>query len=205
MKTAILLKINSENDVNITSWLYWCKKNGIDCVPYKEKKEVNGIIKNYEKVGMVNPNIFIKWNSPNILDTFNDDICGVLDTSNFKKILDDIKLSKKELNVDFYLQTDVLFFNTKYVNILENTLENEQVSINYNINLINKTPKTLYPCWNLYSIHIKDMFKYNWQLNRDTIPSFIKYAYIWNFNDLPNEFKNQVINDVWSYVKNNYN
>lgn len=201
MKNVVFLQINSRDDVCMLSWQYWCKKNNIDLIIDEEKSKKENIIKKYEKVAWVNSNIFIKWNAPNFFDLFEDDICGVLDTSDFKKILTDIENFNKDLNVDFYLQTDLLLFNSKYSNIVENK---DQVSINYNINLLKKNPKLLYPCWNLYSIHIKDMFKHNWQLNLDSIPSFIKYAYIWNLNDLPIEHKNKIIQNIWDYVKNNY-
>ena len=69
---------------------------------------------------------------------------------------------------------------------------------------IPKNPKLLYPCWNLYSIHIKDMFKHNWQLNNDPTPFFIKYAYIWNFNDIPNHHKDSVVKNVWQNIKEMY-
>lgn len=205
MKNAVFLKINSESDLNIKSWQYWCKINNIDLFLYKEKSKIESEIKKFNKIGLIGHNVFIKWDAPNFFDTFNDEVCGVVDTSDFKKILYNIEKSNKDLNVDYYLHTDVLFLNTEYSDVIKDTLTDEQTSINYNISLLNKLPKLLYPCWNLYSIHIKDMFKYNWQLNRDTIPSFIKYAYIWNLNDLPIQYKDQVINDVWNYIKNNYN
>lgn len=199
MKNAVFLQINSYNDLHILSWKYWCNKNDVDLVISEEPNQHQ--IKQYEKVALINNDVFIKWDAPNFFNLFEDDVCGVLDTSDFKKILTDIEKFNKNLNIDFYLQTDVLFFNSKYVNILENK---NQISINYNISLLNKNPKIFYPCWNLYSIHIKDMFKHNWQLNRDSVPSFIKYAYIWNLNDLPKEHKNEIIQSVWSYIKNNY-
>lgn len=201
MKNAVFLQINSQTDLPVLSWQYWCKKNNIDLVIVEEKTKIQDRMKQYEKVALINQNVFIKWDAPNFFDLFNDDICGVVDTSDFKKILIDIEKSNGNLNVDFYLQTDVLFFDSKYSNIIDNT---NQISVNYNISLLNKIPKLLYPCWNLYSIHIKDMFRHNWQLNRDTVPSFVKYAYIWNLNDLPNDHKNEVIQSVWNYVKNNY-
>lgn len=201
MKNAVFLQINSQTDIHILSWQYWCKKNNIDLVIGEEKTKIQDRMKQYEKVALINQNVFIKWDAPNFFDLFNDDICGVVDTSDFKKILVDIEKSNRNLNVDFYLQTDVLFFNSKYSNIIDGV---NQISINYNINLLNKVPKLLYPCWNLYSIHIKDMFKHNWQLNRDTIPSFVKYAYIWNLNDLPTGHSDEITESVWGYIKNNY-
>lgn len=205
MNTAVFLKINTEDDIHYKSWQYWCKNNNVNLTTFKDKSEIKSQLEKYEKVALINSSILIKWNTPNFFHIFEDDVCGVVDTSDFKKILSDIEKSNVNLNVDLYLNTDVLFFNTKYSNIIETTLENEQTSINYNISTLNKIPKLLYPCWNLYSIHIKDMFKHNWQLNIDTIPSFVKYAYIWNFNDLPSQYRDQTITEVWNYIKNNYN
>ena len=36
--------------------------------------------------------------------------------------------------------------------------------------------------YKLTHLHRKDMFSYNWQLNEDKTPFFIKYGYNWIFN-----------------------
>lgn len=204
MTNAIFLKTRSQSDLNIFSWQYWCENNNVDLIQYNENDEIKNKMITYKKVGLINTDVFIKWDAPNIFESFNDDICGVVDTSDLNKIILDIKNSTKKLDIDLYLQTDVLFLDSKYSDIIDNTLSSEQLSINYNISLLNKSPKILYPCWNLYSIHVKDMFKCNWQLNLDGVPSFIKYAHIWNFNDLPDQSKDSSITDIWNYLKSKY-
>jgi hypothetical protein len=41
------------------------------------------------------------------------------------------------------------------------------------------------------------MFKHNWQLNLDTTPFFIKYAYVWHFTGFPIENRISIMKQVW--------
>ena len=201
MKNCIFLKSNVTIEVTHT-WKYWCNKNDVDLIDLDNLSSITNKVKNYNKIGVINDNILIKWDAPNIFNLFEEDICGTVDTGDFKKILNNKNQSDED--IDTYLQTDVLFFNSKYSSIIETVSNNVQLDINNNINKLNKNPKLLYPCWNLYSIHIKDMFKHNWQLNNDPTPFFIKYAYIWNFNDIPNHHKDSVVKNVWQNIKEMY-
>lgn len=204
MKNVIFLQSSPDFDTTSASWKYWGIKNNIDVFNITQKSEVLFKANFYNKIALIEKNIFIKWDAPNFFELFDDNICGVMDTSDFKKIITNITNFKKNIDIDRYIKTDVLFFNNRYLNILNILEEDEQTSINYNISTFYKNLILLKPCWNLYSIHIKDMLKHNWQLNDDPTPSFIKYAYIWNFNDIPNDYRSRLISDVWDYIKNNY-
>jgi SAM-dependent methyltransferase len=56
----------------------------------------------------------------------------------------------------------------------------------------------------LTHIHRKDMFGYNWQLNEDRTPLFIKHAHNWVFNGIPKDQRTNVMTQVWDLVKHNY-
>jgi hypothetical protein len=76
----------------------------------------------------------------------------------------------------------------------------EQTLLNFIIQK-NKVPVTLLnPEWNLLSIHKKNMFTYNWQLNIDQTPYFMKYAYIWHFTGFPIEDRVNVMKQVSEYI-----
>ena len=49
------------------------------------------------------------------------------------------------------------------------------------------------------------MYSYNWQLEEDKTPFFIKYAYNWVFNGIPKNERTRVMRDTWSLVAHNYN
>jgi hypothetical protein len=48
------------------------------------------------------------------------------------------------------------------------------------------------------------MLGYNWQLNEDQTPFFIKYANNWMFNGIPKDQRTNLMRDVWNSVKHNY-
>jgi predicted O-methyltransferase YrrM len=48
------------------------------------------------------------------------------------------------------------------------------------------------------------MFNYNWQLDKDKTPFFIKYGYIWFFNGIPKDKRSEIMDQTWEYIKDNY-
>ena len=48
------------------------------------------------------------------------------------------------------------------------------------------------------------MFGYNWQLEEDKTPYFIKYGHVWGFSGLPKNQRTEVISQTWDLVKDNY-
>ena len=64
--------------------------------------------------------------------------------------------------------------------------------------------KKLSPAWNLLSIHRKNMFTHNWQLDSDKTPYFMKYAYVWHFTGFPIEDRVNVMRQTWEMTKHLY-
>ena len=56
----------------------------------------------------------------------------------------------------------------------------------------------------LTHLHRKDMFSYNWQLDVDQTPFFIKYGYLWFFNGIPKNERTNIMKQVWEAVKGQY-
>jgi hypothetical protein len=50
----------------------------------------------------------------------------------------------------------------------------------------------------------KDLLHYNWQLNEDTTPFFIKYGYIWGFSGFDKTQRNKLMEQTWNLIKNRY-
>ena len=44
--------------------------------------------------------------------------------------------------------------------------------------------------YKLTHMHRRDLLGYNWQLNEDTTPFFIKYGYVWVFSGFSKEHRN---------------
>ena len=79
-----------------------------------------------------------------------------------------------------------------------------QTVLNFMLEKENVKRKILPPTWNLFSIHKKNMFTHNWQLNEDMTPFFIKYSYIWHFTGFPIEDRTKIMKQVWEQFKQYY-
>ena len=60
------------------------------------------------------------------------------------------------------------------------------------------------PSYRVSHLPRKEMLKYNWQLEEDKIPFFIKYANIWFFSGFSKEQRNSLMELTWNIVGNNF-
>ena len=58
--------------------------------------------------------------------------------------------------------------------------------------------------FNLTHLHRREMFSYNWQLDEDKTPFFLKYGYNFSFNGIPKEDRTNVMKQTWDFIKDNY-
>ena len=70
----------------------------------------------------------ITWDAPNLFDLFDDDYCGVIDSSNYRWIHDSAKVYGKffpniTIDYDYYINGGVLMFNKKYLDISNQLLD----------------------------------------------------------------------------------
>ena len=194
--------------------------------PVWNKELVHKHAEEYDKIGVVDSDTMIKWDAPNIFDLYEDEFCGVNDNSSLRWIRDSVKVYSKffpDLEIDYntYINAGVVFFSKKHLDIFKQVLDfylenreeldnwnkgggKEQTIFNFHLVKNNVNLKLLNPEWNLISIHRKDMFSYNWQLNEDQTPFFIKYAYIWHFTGFPVEDRIKIMKKVWDTYRKNY-
>lgn len=181
--------------------------------------------KHFDKIGIVDNDTMIKWDAPDILSNINT-FAGVIETSDYNWILRSINVYKKffpgvDINVDNYINAGIIFFDKKYLTLFKevldfyfsnkNELDNwnkgggrEQTILNYHI-VKNKIPlEILEPGWNLGSMHRKDLFSHNWQLNLDNTPHFIKYGYIWHFTGFDPSHRENFMKQTWLATKHLY-
>jgi len=225
---------------SIPTWEYWCKKNNVDFKLVTESdKRVEMPIWNkefifehigdeYDKIGLIDADVMIKWDSPNIFEMYDDEFCGVLETSNLAwvhnslNVYGDMFFSDIDLEFDEYINAGVTFFNKEHRYIFDalikfyldnkKVLDNwsiggvgkEQTPFNYILKNLNVKKKYLPSCWNLLGMHKNGMFTHNWQLKEDSTPFFIKYAYLWHFTGIPIENKEQLMKETWEFVRSNY-
>jgi hypothetical protein len=221
----------------IKSWEYWCKKNNTDlhvvehndprCGKSVWNKELifeRG--QNYEKIGVVDADTMIKWDSPNIFETFNEEFCMVKDDINLNWVHDSISNRKKffpnlDLSIDEYGNAGVIFFHTKYLNVFKevfdfyqkNKLEldnwnkgggTEQTIFNFILKQLHIPVTYISPKWNLLGMHKKGWFQHNFQLG-DNTPHFIKHGNIWHFTGFAIEQRINVVKQTWDLIKKYYN
>ena len=181
--------------------------------------------KNYEKIGIVDSDTMVRWDAPNIFDEVTDGIYGVNDLCDLNWILSSIQdrqhfFPNVKLDLMKYLNAGVLFFDRRQLDIFEElywhylshqteidslkTGGKEQTLLNFVIQKMDRSVKLIDSSWNLLSIHRKNMFQHNWQLNIDKTPYFLKYAYVWHFTGFPIEDRVKIMSDVWDYIEINY-
>ena len=185
----------------------------------------------YDKIGYVDSDTMIKWDAPNIFDLYDDEFCTVRESAslrwilgslnNFKKFYPNIKINNREILTN-YFNSGVSFFTKKHKYVFDNLIDlyeknsveldrvgtlgcgKVQTLLNYELINTNTKMKYLSPSWNLISIHKKEMFGYNWQLDEDKTPFFIKYAYIWHFTGFPIEDRIKIMKQTWDIIGHNY-
>lgn len=195
--------------------------------PIWNKELVYEYGKKYGKIGVVDSDTMVKWDAPNIFEMFNnDEFCGVVDNANLKWIYDSVNVYKKffpDINIDIseYYNAGILFFGNKYLAIFEDTLKfylnnqieldnwnlgggKEQTILNYHLikHSVNKKDLTL--DWNMIGMHKRGLFGYNWQLNEDKTPFFIKYGKIWHFTGFSVSDRIRIMKQTWELIKDNY-
>lgn len=211
-KNNVDLIVNREHDPRFT-------------FPIWNKELIYEIGKGYDKIGIVDSDTIISPDAPNIFDRFTEDeFCGVGDLCDLNWLLSSIEGRKQffpDINLDTsqYFNAGVLFFGSKHLKVFEDLLTlylnnqdaidsikgggKEQTLLNYVVQNNGVKVRLLDPSWNLLSIHRKNMFTHNWQLNIDPTPYFIKYAYIWHFTGFPIEDRTRLMQQTWSIVSKN--
>jgi len=222
---------------SIKTWEYWCAKNNVDLkvlqedelkmkFPIWNKSLIYEYGKGYDKIGVVDSDTMIRWDAPNIFEFIEEDkFYGVNDLCDLNWLMSSIEQRQKffpDTTIDIfkYLNTGVLFFGKKYLDIFHKFLYfvianegrineidgggKEQTLLNFFLQRSNVEIELLDPSWNLISIHKKNMFAHNWQLNANKSPYFLNYAYIWHFTGFPIEDRINVMKSTWEFIQNQY-
>ena len=183
----------------------------------------------YDQIFLVDATCMAKWDMPNVFELTDHKFTAWREKDNLRWVYDSIKGYEDffcyDLNKHDYFSSGVIIFNKShkdiflefkdlYLNNVDEFVElqdkivrkgTEQTPLNYwvqknGVELNLDLPFT----FKLTHIHRKDMFGYNWQLNEDRIPLFIKHAYNWVFNGIPKDQRTNVMTQVWNLVKHNY-
>lgn len=199
-------------------------QKAIFCFDELERRKIN-----YDQICLVDGSAIIKWNAPNFFEMTDRKFCGLRDTDNMNWTYQSIKGYEEFFNFTLdttkYINSGFMIFNESHKEILQSFKQlyydnvdvfcelqdkivkkgTEQTPINYWLQINNVDLKLDLPLpFKLTHLHRKDMFGYNWQLNEDKTPYFIKYGYIWFFNGIPKDQRSKLMNDVWNFIKHEY-
>ena len=185
---------------------------------------------NFNQIALVDSSSIIKWDTPNFFDMTDNRFTAWLDNDNLKWIYDSIQGYKSyfdnfELDISKYISSGFMIFNENhreffesfkklYIDNMDMFIEaqdeivkksTEQTAINYWLQMQNIDVNLDLPlAFKLTHLHRKEMFSYNWQLNVDQTPFFIKYGYVWFFNGIPKNDRSNLMKQVWDAIGDQY-
>ena len=172
----------------------------------------------------------VRWDCPNFFDMTERKFVGWRDMDNLGWVYDSVigyKTLFDNFEFDFskYINSGFMIFNEDhrefFVRLKELFYEkqddfirlqdkdvrkgNDQTPINYLLQIMNIDVKLDIPfSFNLTHMHRKDLFSYNWQLDEDRTPFFVKYGKVWRFTGIPKDQRSQAMRETWDMVKDNY-
>ena len=184
----------------------------------------------YSKVLMVDACSIPKWDCPDFFKLAGDNICGVVELDNLKWVYESVQGYKDifngfELDMSKYVNSGFMVFNEVHKNLFNKFKEfyinnidefcrlqdvvvkkgNEQTPMNYWLQLNEVDMNIDLPLpFKITHLQRKEMFNYNWQLDEDTTPFFIKYGYNYSFNGIPKDQRTDMMKQTWDFIKNNY-
>ncbi len=184
----------------------------------------------YDQIYLVDGMNMIKWDTKNIFDMTDNKFTAWRDTDNLSWIYDSIVGYKSlfdgyEFDIQKYFSSGLILFNEKHREIFKSFKKlyydnvdtfvelqdrivrkgTEQTPLNYWLQMNDIQMNLELPLiYKLTHIHRKDMFSYNWQLDEDKTPFFIKYGQIWGFSGLPKDQRTSIMTQTWDLVKENY-
>ena len=206
------------------SWEYWCYKNNHKLFihegenPWNNLFDVFNILEEnnieYNKIFVVNGSSIVKWDCPNIFDLTDDRLGAWREMGDLGVTYRDIQDSGLDVDIFKYVNYGSFIINknhkeffeiaskTTHRNITETSFQTsvnsllQSNSIEINMDISRE--------YNLNHMMPYDWYSYNWQDGKDKTNFFIKYAYLWRFDDLDNNKYTDISSQIWNNIKNKY-
>ncbi len=182
----------------------------------------------YDQICMVDASYIPKWDCPDFFELTDNKFSVTADLDNLKWIYESIQGFKKvfgdyELDVFKYFNAGFVVFNKSHRLVFEKFkqfyLENSDELLEIQFNLrrgTDQTPLNYFMYMNDIDINFlpmkyrvshlprKDLLQYNWQLNEDKTPFFIKYGCVWGFSGFDKAKRDDLMEQTWDLIKHNY-
>ena len=135
------------------------------------------------------------WNKQFCIPSFEFFQTGfVVINKNHKEFFESLK--------EFYYDNKDKLISLQDKEIIKGT---DQTPFNYWLQIKNIDVNTSLPfMYNLTHMHRKSMFMYNWQLEDNKTPYFIKYGYVWKYNGIPKNERTNLMKQTWDLVGGMY-
>ena len=183
----------------------------------------------YDQIFLVDASCMAKWDMPNVFELTDHKFTAWRETDNLNWVYQSIQGYKDyfqyDLDIQKYFSSGVIIFNREHKEIFQSFKQHyfdnvdnfvylqdegvrkgtEQTPLNYWVQIHDVELNLDLPfVYKLTHIHRKDMFGYNWQLEEDHTPYFVKYGYNWVFNGIPKNQRTEVMSGLWKLIEHNY-
>ena len=192
--------------------------------------EIDRLNIEFDQIALIDSTAIVRWDCPNFFDMTERKFVGWRDMDNlgwvyesvmgYKSLFDNFEFDFfKYINSGFMIFNNIhrmffeelkeIYFEKKddFIRLQDKDLRkgNDQTPINYLLQIKDIDVKLDIPfSFNLTHMHRKDLFSYNWQLEEDKTPFFIKYGKIWRFTGIPKDQRSNLMKQTWDMVKDNY-
>ncbi len=184
----------------------------------------------FNQIALVDSSSMIKWDAPNFFEMTENKFTAWPDTDNLKWIYESVQGYKPyfdnfELDISKYFSSGFIIFNEthrevfqsfkqlyldnidSFVDAQDNVVKKstEQTALNYWLQMNNVDMKLDLPVtWKLTHLLRKEIYKFNWQLNIDKTPFFIKHGHVWFLNGIPKNERTQSMQQIWELIWSQY-
>jgi len=214
------------------SWEFYCKKYNIDFFvitddmfpdtsPHWFRYYIFDLKPGYDRYLYVDADIIVKWNAPNIFETFKNPkkLYVVKDNSGLSWIWEGIKIYKNlfpdtDVKWDEYFNSGVMLFSKNHQNLIEGFRDFyedntdiireyreryrkgfDQNIFNYFCKYHNINLEFISERWNLFHMIRREIFFNGY---------FVEMGYFWHLNGLDRNKQVSLVKQLWDQVKVNY-
>ena len=184
----------------------------------------------YDQICLVDSSFMARWDMPNFFKMTDRKFTACRDMDNIRWIYESIQgyediFNGFELDMSKYVNSGFMIFNESHKELFQKFKEfyidnidefcrlqdvavkkgNEQTPMNYwlQLNKVDMNIDLPLP-FKITHLQRKELFSYNWQLDEDKTPFFIKYGYNYSFNGIPKDQRTDMMKRTWDFIKNNY-
>lgn len=214
------------------TWEHYCKRHGfdfyvIDTPPVESKTPhwfryfIFDLKPDYDRYLYVDSDVMARWDAPNINEEFPDTdyIYAVKDNSGLGWVWESINVYKQllgDVDVDWteYFNSGVVLFSSKHKDLYQTFkqfyIDNKTAITEFQKQVrkgFDQTPFNYFIKSNEVPLKfMSDKFNLTHMARKEVLQGgyFINMAYFWHFNGLPRNQQQQIIEQTWNQIKDNY-